>query len=721
MLKGHTDVVSLVAFSPDASRLVSISFGEIILWDVRSGQQLASFGVRGFLPFSLAFSPDGKLLAGGALRETRVWEVPTGRLLHTLPGHAEFVNVVSFSPDGKMLVTGSYNDEPVLLWDVTAGRAVQYDRLPKWAENVEMLRREERRHTTGIVRADGKRVTARPNGGQIDFVDTNTRDVLVSLTMLNDDDWLATTPNGFFDGSPEAWKRLRWRFDGDTFEHGAVELYLNDFFYPNLLEDALRGNAPAEKQGRELRKVDRRQPKVSITTDERPGAARPGTPPGDRMSGVVIEVTDNTDADKRGRHRGPSGARDLRLFRNGSLVKVWHDDLFKRAPGDGCQEVAPARRGGARRVRCRVDVRLVAGENVLTAHAFNGSNIKSDDDVKVVRGADALKRDGKLYLLAIGVNKYADASYNLNYAVPDVEAVSSTLTAQQGKLRQDSKLKQYAGIETIILADEDATKENILLTLRRFAVGDAAGIPGRSSAKFRSELAKIKVIEPEDAVVIYFAGHGTSRGERFYLLPHDYSSAGEDALGRRGVSDVEINEALEKVDAGRLLVVIDACQSGQALGKANEGRAPMNSKGLAQLAYDKGMYILAAAQSQQAALEGVLVRGRGDSFVRIENGLLTYALLKAFEDSGADKDGDKKLIEREWLDYAVSRVPQMQLESTQMRIAKGADVQPGQDRAKLGTVSSEGMSSESGIRGLQSPRIFYRRETAPQPFIIAKL
>ena len=41
----------------------------------------------------------------------------------------------------------------------------------------------------------------------------------------------------------------------------------------------------------------------------------------------------------------------------------------------------------------------------------------------------------------------------------------------------------------------------------------------------------------------------------------------------------------------------------------------MNSKGLAQLAYEKGMYILTAAQSYQAALEAAQF-GHGCSLMR---------------------------------------------------------------------------------------------------------
>ena len=64
--------------------------------------------------------------------------------------------------------------------------------------------------------------------------------------------------------------------------------------------------------------------------------------------------------------------------------------------------------------------------------------------------------------------------------------------------------------------------------------------------------------------------------------------------------------------------MIDACNSGQALEAEEKRRGPMNSKGLAQLAYEKGMYILTAAQSYQAALETS----------QLGHGYLTFALVE---------------------------------------------------------------------------------------------
>src|SRR5262249_949655 len=133
--------------------------------------------------------------------------------------------------------------------------------------------------------------------------------------------------------------------------------------------------------------------------------------------------------------------------------------------------------------------------------------------------------------------------------------------------------------------------------------------------------------QPEDAVMIYFAGHGTAQGARFYLVPHDLGYTGArnsltptavEMILSRSISDLELEMAIEGVDAGQLLFVLDACNSGKALEAEEKRRGPMNSSGLAQLAYEKGMYILTAAQSYQVALEAA----------QLGHGYLTFALIE---------------------------------------------------------------------------------------------
>ena len=61
-LKGHTDAVQGVAFSPDGQRLASGSDDNtIILWDVSNPSSPSQLGPP-LLGHTVKFSPDGKLL-----------------------------------------------------------------------------------------------------------------------------------------------------------------------------------------------------------------------------------------------------------------------------------------------------------------------------------------------------------------------------------------------------------------------------------------------------------------------------------------------------------------------------------------------------------------------------------------------------------------------------------------------------------------------------------
>jgi len=77
----------------------------------------------------------------------------------------------------------------------------------------------------------------------------------------------------------------------------------------------------------------------------------------------------------------------------------------------------------------------------------------------------------------------------------------------------------------------------------------------------------------------------------------------------------------------------------------------MGSRGLGQLAYDKGMRVLAASKAKEAAFE------RSD----LKNGVLTYALTRrGLEDGEADfQPPDGAVALGEWLAYAEQEVPRL--------------------------------------------------------------
>lgn len=292
--------------------------------------------------------------------------------------------------------------------------------------------------------------------------DVNSGQELVSLIGLDENDWIVAAPDGLFDSSSAAWSEIIWRFNNNTFNHTPVEAFFSDFYYPGLLTDILEGKRPTSPS--DFSRKDRRQPQLNLSL----ARVQPSMLFNKRNVKVKVDVS-----------RAPAGAQDVRLFRNGSLVKVWHGDALK----------------GQRNITLEATIPIIAGENILTAYAFNRDNIKSSDATLIVNGDASLKQQGTAYILAVGINNYSNLQYNLKYAVADA------LTFSIEVKRQQEMLKNYAWVEVAYLSDGEATKANIIQRLAQLA----------------------NRVQPEDAVIVYFAGHGTAQRNRFYLIPHDLS------------------------------------------------------------------------------------------------------------------------------------------------------------------------------------------------------
>jgi WD40 repeat protein len=124
VLYGHEELITSLAFSPDAHWLASGSYDHTIrLWDLEAANLQAKprvlYGHEDWV-FSLAFSPDGRWLAsGGADGMVRLWDMQVENATidpAVLAGHTDWVKTLAFSPDGR-LATGSF-DHTIRLWQV---------------------------------------------------------------------------------------------------------------------------------------------------------------------------------------------------------------------------------------------------------------------------------------------------------------------------------------------------------------------------------------------------------------------------------------------------------------------------------------------------------------------------------------------------------------------------------------------------------------------------
>jgi len=124
----HADEVAVNEHVLTGKTLASMRWDNTIkLWDVKTGKERANLKGHTDRVDTVAFTPDGKTLAswcnktGSQEKTIRLWDVATGKEHAILTGHTDFVNRVAYSPDGKTLASVSA-DKTIKLWDVPAAK-----------------------------------------------------------------------------------------------------------------------------------------------------------------------------------------------------------------------------------------------------------------------------------------------------------------------------------------------------------------------------------------------------------------------------------------------------------------------------------------------------------------------------------------------------------------------------------------------------------------------
>ncbi len=119
-------VMSQTAFSPDASRLATITKQAVEVWDLKSGELVQTLRGHQKNVTGVWYSPDGRFLVSTgeetsvetpALGELIIWDTLAGQKVHALPGYT----YATFSPDGK-LIASMNGDEDYSLIDVKTGK-----------------------------------------------------------------------------------------------------------------------------------------------------------------------------------------------------------------------------------------------------------------------------------------------------------------------------------------------------------------------------------------------------------------------------------------------------------------------------------------------------------------------------------------------------------------------------------------------------------------------
>ncbi len=665
------------------------------LWNVKTGLEIRTLGEQA-LDWSLAsFSPDSKTLAiwgGYKDKAIRLWDVETGKLLKTLEKQRfEFsANSVEFSPDGQTLV--SVYDDSVILWDVASGKKLRDLMSPSLNLNSIKLFK-----TDGMASAfspDGKTLACGSFGNIIKLFDVTTGkeltnfvghgDVVVSISFspdgktiasgswdttsklwdvvsgrelcslvsFIDGTWAVTDPEGRFDVTSledEVW--LHWVAQDAPFTPLPITVFMRDYYEPGLLSKVWKREKL--KPVKNVLDLSRARPEVSIDSVKSEGS----------KATVTVSVT-KAQLEIAGGKVQVGVPQDFRLSRDGKLVASIEGPLKLDATGKWSQTFT-------------VNIPQ-NGETDLEfkAYCFNQDRVKSDDARQFLK-VQLPKKQGKVYIISTGVDHYQRIGMDLMFAGNDAKTMSA-------QLAEAFKVK-YAEVVSVPLLD--VKKEVFKAVLDKLSGNETSTeIPGGE---------KLAKTTTEDLVILSWSGHGLSKsGGAFYLLPSNVKNIAnteEQAFLDSCISTDELTGWLKDVECADMAFIIDACHSAAAVQSEEFKPAPLGNRGLGQLAYDKGIRILAATQAENVALESGA----------LGNGLLTYALLH-------DGIQEKKAVGslKEWLSYAVERVPQIyqELKKGTLKIAKGA------------RSSNAGASKNEPI--LQRPALFdFTRKPSPIPFV----
>ncbi len=571
------------------------------------------------------FSPDERLFYGSyglynKVYGVRCWEVGTGKVVWDIK-ESSFEHL-RFSTDGKELFC--FENGPAecgIRWlDPNNGNTLRRVPLPDIKPRKEIQLMVSPDQSTFLIvdqktlynAKTGKLIgkyqpnsvvygqTLLSNGTYAFFVESSAEEQLSSRIILYDfvrqkelarlylleesDDWALITPEGHYDATPEAMKRMYYR---RGFETISLEALADRFYFPRLFEHLMRDHQPPSDD--DIRKL------------KSPPVVKLGVPVETRN--LVIEeqnalrryVVSGENVRLTAQAQAPEGnIKEIKLYHDGKLFRVLTRNLVidDNSNSDHLTVV--------------FDLVLNAGDNSLRAIAFNDEGTASQPDEMVITFKPQVINDKKtkaaLHVLAIGINNYKNPRLNLNYAVADASAFVESLKKVSAGL--------FSEVNVQTLYDNKATRNEIVALLE--------------SLKTRAK--------PQDVFVFYYAGHGVlDTKNRYYIVPHNVTQlyGNDQLLESEAINSTILHNFSTELAAQKQVYFLDACQSAGALSSQSAVRGAAEEKALAQLARSTGTYWIAASGSEQFASE----------FAQLGHGTFTYALLEALKGNATGTDG----------------------------------------------------------------------------------
>ena len=410
------------------------------------------------------------------------------------------------------------------------------------------------------ISGDGRLAIAAFGDGTIRWYRMTDGKELLAFFPHNDKKrWVMWTPSGYYDASPDAESLIGWSVNNgrdNAADFFPVGQFRSQFYRPDVIDRILtmldetkalqQANEAAGRKQQPTDVAKQLPPVVEILTP-RDGAAVSATtvkidysvrtPSGEPVTGVKVLVDG----------RPVNLARQLERPTAGSTASVTVNIPEKDS-----------------------DISVIA-ENRFAPSVPATVRIKWNGKTAAVP-ADEFVIKPKLYVLAVGVSKYANSNYNLGFPAKDAQDFAAALLRQKGGLYREVVVKT--------LTDANATRDNVVDALD--------WIRTQTTSK--------------DVAMIFFAGHGVNDSlNRYYFCPYNFSL---DRQSSTGVGMNEIKTTVENI-AGKVVLFVDSCHSGNVFGtaKARGDLTDINGFVNELSSAENGAIIFAASTGRQVSLE----------------------------------------------------------------------------------------------------------------------
>jgi WD40 repeat protein/uncharacterized caspase-like protein len=599
-LKGHLDMVKSAAFNPVGTLVITASADHTAkIWNADDGQLMADLLEHTDKVRAAFFSPDGNYIITASWDSTaRIWSAE-GKLLHLLKGHSGSINAAAFSPDSRYVVTVAM-DSTARVWQVSDGGLVKtlkghthsvnwvsyspdgkciltasWDKSPRiWDAAQGKLLQVLNGHSASLKSATydptGHYIVTTSEDNTLKKWDARNGNFLYTFFAVDSTGYLAIDRDGHYDGTEAARKMLYYVCGNDIID---LEQFKDLSWEPGLISK-LCGLSKEPITAKKLAEIN--------ICNYTPVVEEKGFINGTYQYQIIP---------RRG------GIGEIQLYVNQKLVQRFDPVAL------------PENDNGYRVVIRQKDIAGYFVSN-MTNHIIVKATTR--EGLMISRGASmsaanpaTLHTNPNMYVVSIGVSQYKDEKISLRYASSDAMHFSSMIQEAAKKLLNTDG------------------REHVFNYLLNTETGNTRR-PAKAAIQKLIDTISYRA-SSDDILIIFFAGHGILQPGQKNLFLLTAEATGFDLAGISkdvAISTDELREWLRKIKANKQLLILDACNSGQAVSELNDlvgkREVPADQQRALEGLKDKtGTFILSASAPGQSAYETSLYG----------QGLLTYSLL----------------------------------------------------------------------------------------------